>query len=179
MAVVVLFTLMFSFEIAIALVLLWIVISLGRSLLRRNETPHARESTYLCVLFQLMGHLAKSDGSVSTAEIAFAESVIDDVAGELDRETAIDNFNLGKSPEYELKENLRLLGKQLRGEPAILAIELLADFIRVDHAEIARKEQLLRTIGLGLGVPQARCRRCDRWHFCRTSKVGWSVRTSG
>ena len=71
--------------------------------------------------FRVMGHVAKSDGRVSEREIAAARAVMSDLrlTGPQVR-MAIDYFNGGKQPEFNLGEELTSLAYACQGRPGLL-----------------------------------------------------------
>jgi DnaJ like chaperone protein len=77
--------------------------------------------------FQMMGHVAKSDGRVSEAEIAAARRLMQELRlGPNEIATAIECFRVGKSPAYDAGLAL----EQLR-EACGLRFDLLAAFVEL------------------------------------------------
>src|SRR3569833_54574 len=71
--------------------------------------------------FRVMGHVAKADGRVSESEIAAARAVMSDLRlNEHQVRTAIDHFNTGKQPEFNLAGELMSLANVARGRPALM-----------------------------------------------------------
>ena len=71
--------------------------------------------------FRVMGHIAKADGHVSESEIAAARAVMSDLRlNDLQVRTAIDHFNSGKQPEFNLATELTSLANVARGRPALM-----------------------------------------------------------
>lgn len=71
--------------------------------------------------FRTMGHIAKSDGRVSESEIAAARMVMSDLRLTPPQvRAAIDHFNYGKQPEFNLASELASLAGACRGRPALL-----------------------------------------------------------
>ena len=71
--------------------------------------------------FRVMGHVAKADGRVSESEIAAARAVMSDLRlNEHQVRTAIDHFNSGKQPEFNLASELMSLANVARGRPALM-----------------------------------------------------------
>src|SRR6201999_1890647 len=71
--------------------------------------------------FRVMGHVAKADGRVSEREIAAARAVMSDLRlNEFQVRTAIDHFNSGKQPEFNLANELMSLGNVARNRPALM-----------------------------------------------------------
>jgi DnaJ like chaperone protein len=71
--------------------------------------------------FRVMGHIAKADGHVSESEIAAARAVMSDLRlTDLQVRTAIDHFNTGKQPGFNLAGELASLANAARGRPALM-----------------------------------------------------------
>jgi DnaJ like chaperone protein len=71
--------------------------------------------------FRVMGHVAKSDGRVSEREIAAARAVMSDLRLTAPQvRMAIDYFNGGKQPEFNLGEELTSLAYTCQGRPGLL-----------------------------------------------------------
>ena len=71
--------------------------------------------------FRVMGHVAKSDGRVSESEIAAARGVMSDLRlNQYQVRTAIDHFNAGKQPDFNLASELASLASIARGRPGLL-----------------------------------------------------------
>jgi len=71
--------------------------------------------------FRVMGHVAKADGRVTEQEIAAARAVMSDLRlNDLQVRTAIDHFNTGKQPEFNLAGELSSLAAVARGRPALM-----------------------------------------------------------
>jgi DnaJ like chaperone protein len=98
--------------------------SLGHNFDKGREDDNAQErlgfinvekvqSAFFTATFSMMGHLAKSDGVVSKAEIAVAESVMQQMRlSPQQKRLAIDLFEKGKQADYPAHAVL----KQLRAE---------------------------------------------------------------
>lgn len=115
--------------------------------------------------FKVMGHLAKCDGQVSKAEIAFAESVMTRMgASESMRRAAILFFKQGKSADFELLPALaefrQASASQLQLHQLFLEIQLSG--VYVDGEPAAAERLVLEQIRAGLRVPVANFRRIER-----------------
>ena len=73
--------------------------------------PHATVSeVFFRTTFELMGHVAKSDGHVSEAEIGAARGLMDELRlGPAEVNAAIACFRFGKSADYELGASVETL----------------------------------------------------------------------
>ncbi|MCG6969338.1 MAG: co-chaperone DjlA [Gammaproteobacteria bacterium] len=66
------------------------------------------QSAFFTATFSVMGHLAKSDGRVSEAEIQLAQSLMSQMQLNADqRQAAMHLFNQGKSPDFQLDDVLQ------------------------------------------------------------------------
>jgi DnaJ like chaperone protein len=71
--------------------------------------------------FRVMGHVAKADGRVTEQEIAAARAVMSDLRlNDLQVRTAIEHFNTGKQPQFDLAAELNSLATVARGRPALM-----------------------------------------------------------
>jgi DnaJ like chaperone protein len=118
--------------------------------------------------FEVMGHVAKSDGRVSEAEIAAARKVMAELRlTGVQIHAAIAHFTRGKNPEFDLESTMRefadacvdrpelmrvflelqvrasLEGVDMQG-PARLAIQKVAEMLDVSRLELAHMEAVLR-----------------------------------
>lgn len=70
--------------------------------------PQQVQLIFFSTVFQAMGHIAKADGRVSENEIQMAKAVMSHMGlSEERRRSAIDNFNRGKQPEFDLSACLQ------------------------------------------------------------------------
>lgn len=105
--------------------------------------------------FAIMGHLAKSDGRVVAAEVAFAESVMDRMALSPGlRRAAILLFNQGKSSQFDLTASIADLRVVLAGQASLLQLflEVQLGAAYADGAPNAAERQVLSEIRRGLGI---------------------------
>ncbi len=118
--------------------------------------------------FRVMGHVAKSDGRVSESEIAAARAVMSELRLSAPQvQAAIDHFNTGKQPEFNLGTELAALSAACRGRPGLVRtfleiqmraalggnnlegparalLGLIANRLGVSNAELAQIEAVLR-----------------------------------
>ena len=93
--------------------------------LHLHQFPRARtlavQQAFFKATFSVMGHLAKADGRVSEDEIRAAEKVMTrlELNDEL-RKEAIQLFNEGKNPHFDLDATLDFLLKECRRYPDLL-----------------------------------------------------------
>lgn len=88
-----------------------------------TATPVAER--FFATTFEVMGHVAKADGRVSQQEIAAARGVMADFRlDERQVAAAIEHFNRGKSPSYDLSRSIMALRRACAGRPEMLRIFL-------------------------------------------------------
>lgn len=95
-------------------------------------------------LFGALGHVCKADGSVTQAEIASAENLMRRLELDADeRRRAIEDFNAGKAPGFDLESALRefvqftMVRQDLRQMLMEILLEGAAVDGRITHAEQA------------------------------------------
>jgi DnaJ like chaperone protein len=123
---------------------------------------------FFAATFEVMGHVAKSDGRVSESEIAAARKVMAELRLDgVQIHAAIAHFTRGKSPNFDLESTMRdfadaiadrpdlmrvflevqvrasLEGVDMQG-PARLVIQKVADLLDVSRIELAHMEAVLR-----------------------------------
>ncbi len=115
--------------------------------------------------FAVMGHLAKADGRVSTAEIAYAESVMDRMAlSAAMRRAAILFFNEGKAPAFDLMgalAELRRAGLE-RGPLLQIFLEIQLGAVYAETEPTQGQRQILERIRGALRMPLSTYRRIER-----------------
>jgi DnaJ like chaperone protein len=123
---------------------------------------------FFSATFEVMGHVAKSDGRVSEAEIAAARKVMAELR--LDGaqvHAAIGHFTRGKNPGFDLDDTVQELRDACAGRPDLMrvfleiqvraalegvdmqgparaAIQRVAELLEVSRFELARMEAILR-----------------------------------
>jgi DnaJ like chaperone protein len=123
---------------------------------------------FFAATFEVMGHVAKSDGRVSEEEIAAARKVMAELRlNGAQIHAAIAHFTRGKNPQFDLEATMQefaeacanrpdlvrvflelqvrasLEGVDMQG-PARLAIQKVADVLDVSRIELAHMEAVLR-----------------------------------
>ena len=115
--------------------------------------------------FSVMGHIAKADGRVSKAEIAFAESVMGRMGLSPSlRRAAIMFFNQGKAGAFDLEstlKELRLVGLD-RGPLRRIFLEVQVGVAYADGPPSGDQAKGLEQIRRGLGVPSGTFRRIEQ-----------------
>ncbi len=123
------------------------------------------QERFLETTFAVMGHLAKSDGRVSEAEIAFAESVM----GRMGltpalRRAAILFFNQGKDPDFELLPALAELRQVGLGQGPLrqIFLEVQMGAAYADGVPAPAQREVLERIRRALQVPATTFGRLER-----------------
>jgi DnaJ like chaperone protein len=145
--------------------------SVGRRGWRARAAPAALRQAFFEATFQVMGHVAKSDGRVTEQEIGAAREAMRRFSlSEADRQRAIDLFTAGKSADFPLEatleklnhlaggqQDLRRLFVQIQLEAALLGNGLgtrpravfgrICRTLRISPLEFASLEAMLRMRG--------------------------------
>ncbi len=113
------------------------------------------QMAFFTATFSVMGHIAKADGEVTTAEINLAKKIMDELGlSEEMRKTAINLFQQGKAENFPIKDVLHQFRKECHRRTNLtrmfLEIQIQAAFADgvLDHAE----ESVLHTICGHLGI---------------------------
>jgi len=95
---------------------------------------HAR-NVFNATVFQLMGHIAKTDGRVSEREIAIARALMDHLQfNARQRQSAIGDFTEGKQPGFSAETALETFQRACRRYPSMLQ-ELLELLLNIAYAD--------------------------------------------
>lgn len=129
--------------------------------------------TFLDASFAVMGHVCKADGHVSEAEIATAQAFMDRLNLDADaRQRAIQAFQRGKSPEFDLRDEIMRFRRACHSQPQLVRMFIevqleaaLADG-RIDPAE----EVALRHVASHLGLSRRDFERLEA--FLRAAHQG-------
>lgn len=128
----------------------------GRTAAKASGTHRVDSRTrFFETTFAVMGHLAKTDGRVSEAEIAWARSVMDRMGlTQIQRREAIAFFNQGKSADFDLSTGLSALRTACAGQGALLHlfIELQIMMAYADADPSPEQRLVLEQIREALGV---------------------------
>lgn len=118
----------------------------------------SQASSFVGPLFAFAGALAKSDGRVSEVEIRAAEALMDRLRLGADlRRMAIEQFNLGKAPEFDSQSAVVELRAWTHGrrDMAFLLLDLLLDLVYAEGSLPANKIGMVRQLCWALGVSDA------------------------
>ena len=113
------------------------------------------QSAFFTATFSVMGHLAKSDGRVTAAEIQLAENIMQQMQLNAEqRKAAINLFNQGKGDDFHLDEVLQQFKKECHGRKNLIQmfIEILIATILADGIAHNAERDRLHYIGLQLGL---------------------------
>ncbi len=128
-----------------------------KNLWRKNRN-HPLRGAFVETLFLVLGKLAKSDGRVSEAEISWTEGLIQRLhLSEPQRKQAIDYFNQGKDPSFNIEPLVREFARY--AVPLglnFIFMEILVQCARSDGALHPSEIELLRNVSQQLRVPQQR-----------------------
>jgi len=116
------------------------------------------QAAFFTSLFSVMGALAKADGRVSEDEIAMARSVMQQMAlDEAQKRVAIDLFNAGKQPDFDLDAVVAQFRQESRRRTTLqrMFLEILLHAAWADGTLHPNEECLLRRVADGLGFPGA------------------------
>jgi DnaJ like chaperone protein len=112
------------------------------------------QSAFFTATFSVMGHLAKSDGRVSEAEIQLAQSLMSQMQLNADqRKAAINLFNQGKEPDFQLDEVLQQFKQECHRRRNLIQMfmEILIATILADGVAHQAERNKLHYIGKHLG----------------------------
>lgn len=116
---------------------------------------HRVQMAFFTATFSVMGHLAKSDGRVSPAEINLAKQVMDNMRLSVDmRETAINLFQQGKTPEFPLHDVLTQFRSECHRRTSLMRmfLEIQLQVALADGDLNPAKDRLLLDICSHLGI---------------------------
>jgi len=112
------------------------------------------QMAFFTALFSTMGHVAKADGRVSENEIEMARGVMQQMRlDEQQKRAAIDLFNQGKQPDFDLEGVLEQFRQEARRRRTVLQMfmEILIHAAYADGVMHPAEQNVLRHIGQRLG----------------------------
>lgn len=113
------------------------------------------QQAFFTATFSVMGHLAKADGRVSDDEIAMARQVMAQMQlNDEQKKTAINLFNMGKQPEFQLDEAMSQFKRECHRRQNLIQMFLeiqMSTAIADGHID-DNEQQVLRQIASSLGV---------------------------
>lgn len=120
-----------------------------------NQAQQLIQEVFFRNTFAIMGYIAKSDGRVSEREIAVAENIMAQM--DLDakaKQQAIDYFNQGKQPDFNLTKAVNELRQACLFQPALLRtfLEMQINIAFAEGNVTPGKRAALQSICQKLGV---------------------------
>jgi DnaJ like chaperone protein len=112
------------------------------------------QSAFFTATFSMMGHLAKSDGQITKAEIAVAESVMQQMRlSPQQKKVAISLFEKGKQPDFPVRAALEQLRQECNRRRSLLQmfIEILIVTALADGGLQAAERQVLDNAAAAVG----------------------------
>lgn len=107
--------------------------------------------------FAVMGHIAKADGVVTQVEINAAEQVMQRLGlSSQKRKLAIESFQQGKSPDFNLNQHLSNLVKYCIRKPSLIQmfLEIQVVAVTADRKVSPAEMQILYQIGQAFSIPK-------------------------
>jgi len=119
--------------------------------------PEAVQNKFFESVFSVMGHIAKADGKVTEHEIQMARVIMTQMQLNESRKTeAVEFFNRGKQPEFDLDATLRSFKQTCHGHRNLmqmfLELQIAAAF--ADGGLQTAERQILENISRVLGFNQ-------------------------
>jgi len=116
--------------------------------------PQIAQDNFFESIFLVMGHIAKADGQVTPQEIQMAKAIMEQMRLTEDRKTkAVEYFNLGKQPEFNLDQTLSAFKQMSHGNRNLmqmfLEIQIAAAF--ADGSMQSSEKLILENIARVLG----------------------------
>jgi DnaJ like chaperone protein len=115
------------------------------------------QSAFFTATFSMMGHLAKSDGAVTPAEIAVAESVMQQMRlSPQQRKVAISLFEKGKQNDFPVRDILQQFRQECQRRNNLLQMfmEILIVTALADGNLKSAERQILDTTAAAVGFTQ-------------------------
>ena len=131
---------------------------------RADESVELAQTAFFTATFSILGHIAKADGRVTKEEIAYAESVMQQMDLDSDqRKTAIWLFREGKKPDFKPDEIIEQFRKQLgrRRNLMRLFMEIQIQAAYEDGILHKSEEQILLSISRALGISEREFRTIE------------------
>lgn len=135
----------------------WFDRGLGQSLWHGGGAGQAQaQQAFFDATFLVMGHIAKADGRVSEAEIENARNVMRRLnLNETLKQRAIQLFNQGKQPDFNLDQTLLRLTQACHRNRVLLRMFLEIQFqaVLAEGTPSAAKQRILQQICQRFGIP--------------------------
>jgi DnaJ like chaperone protein len=118
------------------------------------SNPGVVQDKFFESLFKVMGHIAKADGKVTEQEIQMARVIMTQMHLNEERKTqAVEYFNLGKQPEFDLDKTLKTFKETCHGHRNLmqmfLELQIAAAFADggIQSSEKSILENITRVLG--------------------------------
>ncbi len=118
------------------------------------NNQHEVQDIFFRSLFSVLGYIAKADGRVSEDEIALARAIMRDMSlDETRKQTAINLFNQGKQPDFDLEGTLTTFKRacRLRNNLLRMFLEVLIHAAFADGVMHPKEQKALQHISMRLG----------------------------
>ncbi len=112
------------------------------------------QQVFFTITFQVMGHIAKSDGRITEVEIEQARQIMRRLnLNDAQKKAAIEAFNFGKQPEFNLSEAINTLKTKCHRNRLLLQLflEFQVSAATVNEHLSPIKEKIIRQISEALG----------------------------
>jgi DnaJ like chaperone protein len=122
---------------------------------RRSASAAERQHVFFETTFLVMGHLAKTDGRVSEAEIGAAREVMRRMRLDENRtRLAMQLFNAGKQPDFSVDAQVERLRRYCASHPQLLRtfLEIQLDLALAKGTMQPAERELLTRIAAAVGV---------------------------
>ncbi len=110
-----------------------------------RQEPQEVKNLFIQALYRTMGHIAKSDGKISQADIEMAREIMREMRlfGN-EKHLAMNYYNEGKQPHFHLGRNLHLVTVLCRHNPdlAKLFVETIFRVSKVDGLHPHKQQQM-------------------------------------
>lgn len=143
-----------------------------------NISPQAH-ARLISSLFSMMGYVARGAGAINTSHINAAEQVISIMRlDEAKRDEAINAFNYGKSPDFNLQAEINDLRSMFGNNPYIFSyvLEILVNVALADDKLDEGEHERLLLLASAMGVDQNQMERFIRIRFAEKQFANFSNR---
>lgn len=141
--------------------------SILSNLFSSKENRHKIQQVFFKATFTIMGHVAKSDGSVSEEEVQNVEAIMRQLHIDSESRTqAIQFFNEGKNNEFNLDDMLNELRTVCKKHKALLQvfIEIQLQAAYLDGVLVDSKRAILIYVSERLGIDRTLFARLNAMH---------------
>ena len=129
-----------------------------------GATPMQTAERFFLSTFRVMGHVAKYDGRVTEQEIAAARGVMTALRLEnMQVAAAINEFTHGKSPTFDLKDELARLRDACEGRPDLIRVflEIQVRFALAGNNMEGPVRKYLNRVASAVGVSEFELRQIE------------------